>query len=113
MSKKASAATQKRADLLFDGEVTIQRVAELKTQLSEALAGTDCLTLNLKDVSRADLTFLQLLCSAHRTAQKAGKEMCLAEIPDAVEKAVADAGFIRENMGCGQECSDNCLWIES
>lgn len=113
MSKKKDAGTEKSVELALDGALTIQRIAELKTQLAEALNGTDGLVLNLKDVDRVDLTFLQLLCSAHRAAHQASKFMTLVEVSEAVDNAVTTAGFVRENMACGQECSDSCLWMES
>jgi len=113
MTKKKAAGTKKSVELALDGDLTIQSIAELKTQLGEALDGTKSLVLNLKNVGRVDLTFLQLLCSAHRTAHRSGKLMQLIEVPEAVDSAVLTAGFVRENMACGQECADSCLWKES
>ncbi|HKJ05822.1 MAG TPA: STAS domain-containing protein [Geopsychrobacteraceae bacterium] len=111
MSKKAG--TEKVVELSFEGELTIPKAAELKVQLVEALENSGGVSLNLKNVTQADLTFLQLLCSAHRTAYKAGKVMMLTEVSEAVDREVIAAGFIRDNMSCGQDCSDNCLWLES
>ena len=112
MSRQAgSSNNSSRLDL--NGELTIQRIAELKQQLCSALQDADGLVLNLKEVSRADLTFLQLLCSAHRSAQAAGKFLRCEGVSAAVDKAVSDAGFLRGNMACGQDCSDSCLWIEA
>jgi ABC-type transporter Mla MlaB component len=113
MSKKKAAASKESMALALDGDMTIQRIAEIKTQLVETLNGTDSLVLNLKKVTRVDLTFLQLLCSAHRTAHQARKTLELAEVPELVDIAVTTAGFVRENMACGQECSEICLWKES
>lgn len=112
MAKKESTAEGKASGLELSGDMTIQRIAALKAQVSEALAGSDKLVLKLKDVERADLTFLQLLCSAHRTAVSSGKILCCDEVSEAVDQAISDAGFIRDNMGCGQDCTDSCLWLE-
>lgn len=106
------AGKKKGMELAFEGELTIQKVADLKVQLVEALGAHEGLVVNLKDVSRADLTILQLFCSAHRTAQQAGKFFKLTNVSEAVEKAVTDVGFLRDNMACGQECDDSCLWVE-
>jgi len=111
MSKKAKA--DKIVELSFEGELTIPKVAELKVQLVKALEKSGGMSLNLKNVTRADLTFLQLLCSAHRSAYKAGKVMMLTDVSEAVDSEVIAAGFIRDNMSCGQNCSDSCLWLES
>jgi anti-anti-sigma factor len=112
MTKKKNNAEKKVAALALSGEMTIQRIAEIKKQLSEILAETNELALDLKDVNRADLTFLQLLCSAHRTAQSSGKKIHCSEVSEAVDQAISDAGFVRDNMGCGQDCTDSCLWME-
>lgn len=113
MSKKKAATNKESVALALDGDLTIQGIAELKAQLVETLSGTDSLVLNLKDVAKVDLTFLQLLCSTHRTAHQGGKTLELHEVPELVDAAVTMAGFVRENMACGQECSESCLWKES
>lgn len=112
MNKKINAGAGKTSELQLSGELTIQQIAEVKAQVCGALADADELVLNLKGVVRADLTFLQLLCSAHRTAQLSGKILCCDEVSQAVNSAISDAGFIRDNMGCGQDCTDSCLWFE-
>ena len=110
MSKKDKASEV--MELSFEGEVTIQKAVEIKLQLVAALESSGGLVLNLQEVSMADLTFLQLLCSAHRTAHNSGKSMRLTNVSEAVDSAVNMAGFVRDNMSCGQGCSDNCLWLE-
>ena len=112
MSKKKTPKTEEYVELALAGEQTIQRIAELKKQLLAALKEQDRMAINLQDVTRADLTFLQLLCSAHRTAQRSGKRLSVANLSAAVVTAVTDAGFVRNNMACGQDCSDTCLWSE-
>ena len=113
MSEKAEAKVEKIVELIFDGDLTIQRVAELKTRLVAALDDSDGLVIDLKDAGRADLSVLQLLCSAHRTARGVGKFVKLSMLSEAVDNAVTTAGFLRDNMTCGQECSDGCLWTKS
>lgn len=112
MSTRAQAGVEKIMELTFDGELTIQRVAELKTRLAEALHAADGLVIDLDGASRADLAFLQLFCSAHRTAQRTGKFMKLAGMSEAVDSAVSATGFLRDNMTCGQGCSERCLWVK-
>ncbi|PLX94422.1 MAG: hypothetical protein C0619_02980 [Desulfuromonas sp.] len=112
MSNKKTPKKEEYSELVLSGEQTIQKIGELKKQLLIALEEHDRLVINLQDVARADLTFLQLLCSAHRTARQFGKHLSVANISAAVVSAVTDAGFVRNNMACGQDCSDTCLWSE-
>lgn len=99
-------------EMYLSGEQTIQQIGALKNEITQALQEHDQLALNVTDVSRADLTFLQLLCSAHRTATMMKKRLSVVNLSQGIEMAVADAGFVRDDMGCGQECADSCLWLE-
>lgn len=112
MSNETVERAEKGMDLTLDGELNIQNVADLKIQLAEALEKCESLSLDLENVSRIDLTTLQLLCSVHRTGWTHGKPVRISKTSDAVESAVDIAGLLRENMKCGQECSDNCLWLK-
>ena len=95
--------------LILDGDMTVQRAGELKTALVEALDKAACLVIDLGNITDADLSCLQLLCSAHRTALKSNKSVSLAEnAPQLFWDIVKKAGY-----SCKDPCCDdkNCLWI--
>lgn len=112
MSNETVERAEEGMELTLDGELSIQNVADLKVQLAEALENCESLTLDLENVSRVDLPTLQLLCSVHRTGWAHGKPVKISKTSEAVESAVNISGLLRENMKCGQECSDNCLWLK-
>ncbi len=92
------------------GAVTVQRAAELKAVLADALARADRLAIDLSGVTEADLCGLQLLCSARRTAAQSGKRFALAgATPDAVRRAAEGAGACVRS-GCGAEDPATCPW---
>lgn len=98
--------------LALDGDCTLDRVLELKDVLLEALKDGASLKLDLREVASADLSFLQLLCSAHRAALKHGQELTFGPLPSAAfTDAVECAGFCRA-MGCQDAPNSECLFME-
>lgn len=94
--------------LLLDGGLSIDGAAGLKAALQDALAAHERLRLAFGRVEEADVSFLQLLCSAHRTFRKAGRSLVVeGKIPGPLVEIMARAGFY--HRCCGMEDTD-CLW---
>ncbi len=87
-------------------EWTVWQAPEIRTVLLERLAAQGPLELDLGEVSEVDLTGVQLLCSAHRTASARGKEFRVTRWSEAFERVIETAGFRRP-----QGCVEGCLWI--
>ena len=80
--------------LVIEGEMIIEHAEELKIILLEALEIQDSLDIAMERVNKVDLFGLQVLCSAHRSAMKAGKELTLfGERPQALRQAIVMAGY--------------------
>ncbi len=95
--------------LILDGDMTVQRAGELKAALIEALDKANSVVIDLENITDADLSCLQLLCSAHRTALKTNKSVSLSEkAPQFFWDTVKKAGYSCKDPGCDNE---NCLWI--
>ena len=102
---------EERAGLMVSGEVTIQNALAFRDALKEWIEKSDTLDLNLGGVDDADLTCLQLLCSAHRSMMNMKKTLTvMGELPEAIGKAAREAGFVRER-GCRGEESHRCIWM--
>jgi ABC-type transporter Mla MlaB component len=100
-----------RAVLIVSGEVTIQNALDFRDALKEWIERSDTLDLNLEGVADADLTCLQLLCSAHRFVMKMKKNLTvMGELPESIGKAAREAGFVRER-GCRGEEGHKCIWM--
>ncbi len=100
-----------RATLMVSGEVTIQNALAFRDALKEWVEKSDTLDLNMGGVADADLTCLQLLCSAHRSIMSMKKNLTvMGELPEAIGKAAREAGFVRE-QGCRGEESHRCIWM--
>lgn len=97
--------------LRLKGSWTIERAHELKQALLDALMADESVVIGLEGLAEADLSCLQLFCSAHRTSLKLGKHLALnQEKSGAFKRVVRDAGFAR-TLGCHGDPHEGCLWV--
>lgn len=57
----------------FSGEATIRQANDIAERLKHALASSDRVEIDCSGITEADITFIQLMISAHQTASAAGK----------------------------------------
>ena len=100
-----------KAVLSLDGELTVARAAELHEALVHSLDKAETVEINLDNATRIDLSCLQLLCSAHRTAANRGKTLTVSDqsLPIYLE-ARREAGFMYSKK-CRYVSTDDCLWV--
>jgi len=79
--------------LALEGELTIGRAGELRTALINALDKVTHLQLNFEKVTDIDLSCLQLICSAHKTAAGMKKRLTVTGNSETFKKAMEDAGY--------------------
>jgi len=92
------------------GDLTIAHAADLKQLLHESLDRSQRIAVRLEDVTAVDLSCLQLLCSAHRTASTLDKRLTLEGArPSLFRQAMQQAGFMRQK-GCSLNHNTTCLW---
>jgi len=99
--------TGEAAVVIAGGRLSASQAGRLHQALLQAFAGGGRVDLFLNEVQEADLTFLQLLCAAHRTAAANGVVFTLSglESADVVRRLISEAGAER-----GVGCPDDCLW---
>jgi anti-anti-sigma regulatory factor len=94
--------------LVLEGKMIIDHMEELKIFFLEALSSGRDLEVNLDGADKVDMFGLQMLCAAHRSAMKAGKELTLiGEQPKSLRDAIVMAGYGRTAV-----CSEDktCPW---
>ncbi len=96
--------------LRLSGDSGLSCAGELRAALADALATARVLAVEAGAVTDADVSTVQLLCAAHKTAVKLGKGIELLGVSEAVGRVVRDAGFLRRE-GCMQGIERNCLWL--
>lgn len=96
----------------IEGELTVQHAAEFKACLLDALDRAQSVLIDLKAMEDMDLTCLQLLCSAHKSALSSGKTLTIdGGSPPHFERSLDLAGFSR-SRGCTMDANNSCLWIQ-
>ncbi len=96
--------------LKLQGRCTIEQATDLKEVLLRKIEENGHVSVNLEQVSEIDLTFLQLLCSAHGTSLKLNKGFTLdGPLPEVFIRVVREAGYCRA-MGCSRDINGSCLW---
>ncbi|MBA4391905.1 MAG: hypothetical protein C0399_13355 [Syntrophus sp. (in: bacteria)] len=98
--------------LTLDGELCIQDADEFRALLLQSIDAVDALTMNVASVTDIDLSCLQLLCAAHRTAIKVSKRLELdKEWPESFARVIGESGYARHD-GCSLDKDHGCLWIK-
>jgi anti-anti-sigma factor len=96
--------------VVLNGELTVQSSHEVKEMILTQLAPNRILNLDLAEVNCVDVAGLQLLCSAHRTAQARSGDIHLnLPLPASFRDAVQAAGFER-HCDCRLDRNHTCLW---
>jgi anti-anti-sigma regulatory factor len=102
--------SDKGGGLILAGSLTVENASEIRKKLIGALVGQDEIVVCIEADASVDVTFLQILCSAHRTASKLGKSFTLRyPAPGNFLAAIGNAGFSRKS-GCARERDTTCLW---
>ncbi|MEJ2182930.1 MAG: STAS domain-containing protein [Nitrospirota bacterium] len=95
------------------GALTIEMRTPLREVLLKELAGCETLRLRMKDVTKVDLAFIELLCSATLTALGMQKAISMqGPMPEVLAEALARAGYARPR-GCKNICDARCMWVRA
>ncbi len=92
--------------IALSGELTLEFAEDLKNALITSIDSSEKISIHLRDIAEADLSFLQLLCSAHKTSNEKGKRIGFSEpgMPPVVQTLMDNSG-VSLNKGCfGEEC---------
>jgi len=99
--------TEDGAVVTAEGRLTASQAGLLHQSLLDAFAGSRRVELSLRGVQEADVSFLQLLCAAHRTAAARGVAFLVngLDAAEPVVRLIHEAGAER-----GAGCPEGCLW---
>lgn len=99
--------------LIHSGErLTIENMAEFATLIKEGLAEAKSVAVQFNANLEVDITALQVLCSAHRSAVTKGKTFVrLGEMPQSLLNLAAALGSDRHRE-CNYNKGNPCPWFE-
>jgi hypothetical protein len=99
------------SELVLEGPLTIGNASVIRKNLISTLIREDEIVVSIDAEAPVDLSFLQLLCSAHRSASSLGKTFTLRNADSGnFTAAVENSGFTRKK-GCIHDKSGTCLWV--
>ena len=80
---------------VFSGSLGVREAARVGAELHQALSGSDTLLLDCSGLTQVDLSIIQLLAAAHKTAVAAGKVLRLiTPTGDPLAALLRQAGFV-------------------
>ena len=103
-------ASPDQTQLQVGGDISIQNAGECLEALRDFQNKGNRLMLNLEGVTGADVSFLQLICSLHRTCLSAGQNLTLTgNMPEGF-KAILESSGYRRPKACTLGGDNPCLW---
>ncbi|HMK44855.1 MAG TPA: STAS domain-containing protein [Dissulfurispiraceae bacterium] len=97
--------------VMLRGNLTVQHAAVLKNLLMRGLESSSRVVLSFEHVEEVDLSCMQLICAAHRTAVRMQKSVYLSgNVPEIFRQAIQDSGFKR-HVGCSFDAGNSCAWM--
>ena len=100
----------KEGMLSLVGDLTMTEAQDTKKALLEAIEQVDTLLLDLQKIESVDVSFIQLLCAAHRECFLSEKGIFLqGEVSIIMETLLERAGYSKQ-CGCFPAAKKSCLW---
>ncbi len=96
--------------LTLSGDVTMVEASETREVVLKAIEAVETLHLDLAGIESVDVSFIQLICAAHRECYITGKKIVLQDGPgQAMEDLLERAGYNKQ-LGCTSDAKKSCLW---
>lgn len=112
MDTTSQSISDDRVRIEISGVCGVEEAVRIRTVLAESLSQAEKAWLDLSKATDADLSFLQLLCAAHKSAVRRGKALTVAgTVPEDIRQKVREAGMTG-NKSCGSDLGKSCLWAE-
>jgi len=107
-----STGRENGATLINSGDrLTIESAADFRQHLMKGMAASQNLSIEFEADLEIDLTGMQLLCSACRTAAASGKHISFqGPRPRALEELIEACGAGRHSL-CKQNLDSTCIWF--
>jgi anti-anti-sigma regulatory factor len=100
-----------RGTVTLSGNLTLTEAEDLRMILIKAIINVDQVFLTFGEIQDIDLSCLQLLCSAHRSAIRMNKTVAFSgPWTEPFRRVVHQAGYAR-SVGCSLDCTGSCIWM--
>ena len=92
------------------GKMLISGSAAFRRSLIESFVRADWVEVDCSGLKDADLTFFQLLCSAHLTATRKNKKFTINGQYSAAFVTLARSMGLDRHVGCARDLCQSCIW---
>ena len=97
--------------LIVGGILTVKHANALREAFLEAVRKAPAVEVEVENIGELDVTFAQLICSAHRMAANLNKQMTITGIEqERFSQMLRRFGFFR-HIGCHENTRRSCLWL--
>lgn len=103
--------TKNKVTVKISGDMTVLSTGALYRKLLELSETADEVELELDDIENADMTFFQLLCSAHRSFVAKDKTFSVSGNKKTLYERKEFTGFIR-HKGCSKDKLNDCVLVK-
>ncbi len=98
--------------LLLEGNLTMTQVRETHRILFEAIRDVNTLNIELRNIGAMDMSFVQLLCAAHRECLLSGRSIHLqGDRSENINTLLEKSGYCKQ-LGCLPGAKESCLWLD-
>ena len=97
--------------IMLEGDLTLPNAKALKEIFTKALQESDDVSIAIVTAQHVDLSCLQLLCSAHRSAMRLKKELTFVGSPPQAFNDAVEAAGLAGAAGCNLDSGHRCLWM--
>jgi anti-anti-sigma regulatory factor len=100
-----------REVLTVSGVLTVKHAKALQAALLKAVRSAPAVEVAVATIDDLDVTFAQLICSAHRMAADLNKQMTITGLEqERFSRMLGRFGFFR-HIGCHESTRKSCLWL--
>lgn len=100
-----------RAVLTLSGALTVKHAKALRAALLESVRKSPTLELDVENINDLDVSFVQLVCSAHRMAADLNTQITITGLEqERFSRILGNFGFFR-HIGCHESTRKSCLWL--
>jgi ABC-type transporter Mla MlaB component len=95
---------------MASGKMLVSGSAAFRRSLIESFDRADWVEMDCSELKDADLTFFQLLCSAHLTATRKNKKFTIKGQYSAAFVTLAGSMGLDRHVGCARDICKSCIW---
>ena len=98
------------AVMTLSGDMTVEHASELCSALKEVAEQHVDVEVQVGGIDNVDMTFFQLMCSAHRTFTANDRQFVLKQGKNSLLTKGAASGFVR-HKGCSRDKFHTCAMV--